>query len=358
MACRVLSFAALALVFLGVAGCSNYERPQRPAWRAQADNACIAERLVHLSRFVQPRDRDIDGPGICGLTKPFLVGALNGDRVQLDTVATLDCPMTAALDRWVAEVVQPVAQARFGQPVVQIDTMGSYSCRGMNGQMGAKISEHAFGNALDIGGFRLADGRKITVVHDWTRGDEQTQAFLRDVHAGACSTFTTVLGPGANVFHYNHIHVDLAMHGNSSTGPRRICKPVPQGSAPGPRRDFLPDPPVLQDEEDMAGAEPPQAPQSLHPGPANLVAQAPPAYREAPAAYRDTPPAYREAPLAYNRDTPPAYPAKNPPPGYLFDRSSQAYQSTPPSGPVRRDGALAPEGTPHDWDSTSSIPQR
>ena len=361
MACRVLPFAALALVLLGVAGCSNYERPRRPAWRAQADNACIAERLIHLSRFVQPRDRDIDGPGICGLTKPFLVGALNGDRVQLDTVATLDCPMTSALDRWVAEVVQPVAQARFGQPVVQIDTMGSYSCRGMNGQMGAKISEHAFGNALDIGGFRLADGRRITVVHDWTRGDEQTQAFLRDVHAGACSSFTTVLGPGANVFHYNHIHVDLAMHGNSSTGPRRICKPLPQESAPGPRRDFLPDPPPVEEEEDIAGAEPPPVPRGLHPGPASLVAQAPEAM---PA--KNPPPGY-----LYDRSSQgyrgalAASPAKNPPPGYLYDRSSQAYQSAPPpyrsapppGGLVPRD-SVAPEGTPHDWDSTSSIPHR
>ena len=99
--------------------------------------------------------------------------------------------------------------------------MGSYSCRGMNGQANARISEHAFGNAIDIGGFRLADGRRITVVHDWTRGDEQTQAFLRDVHAGACKTFTTVLGPGANVFHYNHIHVDLAMHGGCATSPNQ-----------------------------------------------------------------------------------------------------------------------------------------
>jgi hypothetical protein len=246
--------------------------------------------------------------------------------------------------------------------------MGSYSCRGMNGQMGAKISEHAFGNALDIGGFRLADGRKITVVHDWTRGDEQTQAFLRDVHAGACSTFTTVLGPGANVFHYNHIHVDLAMHGNSSTGLRRICKPLPQGSAPGPRRDFLPDPPALEEEEDIAGAEPPQAPQSLHPGPASLVAQAPPAYRDVPPAYGDLPPVYRDLPPAH-RDVPPAYSAKNPapkypPPGYLYDRSSQAYQgapsrSAPPtSGSIREDGAFVPEGTPRDWDATSSIPHR
>jgi hypothetical protein len=314
MACRVLPFAAVAAFLLLVAGCSTYERPKRPAWRARAEEACLAEHLVHPSRFVQPRDRAIDGPGICGLTRPFLVGALAGDQVQLDTVATLDCPMIAALDRWVAEVVQPVAQARFGQVVTQIDTMGSYSCRGMNGQAGAKISEHAFGNAIDIAGFRLGDGRRITVVRDWTRGDDQAKAFLRDVHAGACNTFTTVLGPGANVFHYNHIHVDLAMHGNTSTGPRRICKPVPQESAPGPRRDLLPDPPAIEEEQDSADGRVPGGAEELRAGPGGLVATAPPAYAETPRA-----------------------------------RSSR--------GSIRDDGAFVPEGGPHDWDATSSIPR-
>ncbi len=311
----LVSLAALALL----AGCSNYERPQRPAWRAQAENACIAERLVHLSRFVQPRGRAIDGPGLCGLDHPYLVGALSGDQVQLDSVATLGCPMIAALDRWVAEVVQPDAQQRFGQPVVQIDTMGSYSCRSMNGQVGAKISEHAFGNAIDIAGFRLADGRRITVVRDWTRGDDQSQAFLRDVHAGACSTFTTVLGPGANVFHYNHIHVDLAMHGATSSGPRRICKPVPQPSAPGPapRRDLLPEPPAADEEQDVADTRgPPAEPLSLRPGPPSLVAAAPPAY------------------------------------------SSARTLREPTRGALREDGAFVPEGSSHDWDVTSTIPHR
>ena len=212
----------------------------------------MAEHKVRLSRYVQPRGRAIDGPGICGLTQPFMVGALAGDSVQLDSVATLDCPMVAALDEWVEKVVQPTARARFGQTVAQIDTMGSYSCRGMNNQLGAKVSEHAFGNAIDIAGFRLADGRRITVVRDWTHGDEQDQAFLRDVHAGACDTFTTVLGPGANVFHYNHIHVDLAMHGGGTRGARRYCKPTPEASRPAPPSDGLPEPPATDEEQDVA----------------------------------------------------------------------------------------------------------
>ena len=69
------------------------------------------------------------------------------------------------------DVVQPIALARFGQPVAQIDSMGAYSCRPIDNQRGNRLSEHSFGNAVDIGGFRLADGRTITVVKGWTRGN-------------------------------------------------------------------------------------------------------------------------------------------------------------------------------------------
>ena len=178
----------------------------------------------------------------------------------------------------------------------------------MNGQAGGKISEHAFGNALDIAGFRLADGRRITVVHDWTRGEAQDQAFLRDVHAGACTSFTTVLGPGYNAFHYNHIHVDLAMHGGGSRGLRHICKPVPQDSRPGPQRDTLPEAPQVEEEQDVASAPLPAAGRSER-GP---QLAAPPAYAS---------------------------------------RATKA-------GSYREDGAFMPEGSASDWDVTSSIPQR
>ncbi len=90
----------------------------------------------------------------------------------------------------------------------------------MNGQIGARISEHAFGNALDIASFTLADGRKVSVRDGW-RGSPEEQGFLRDIQSAACDQFTTVLAPGSNRFHYDHIHVDL-MRRNSGT---RICNP-------------------------------------------------------------------------------------------------------------------------------------
>jgi hypothetical protein len=233
MARRVSPFLfilSMALLFGALSGCSVLQKPQRPAWRTQAENACLAERRVHPSAYVQIA-QELEGPGICGMTRPFKVTALQGGAVGFNSTATLDCSMVAELDSWLADIVQPAAQARFSQPVAQINSMGSYACRGMNGQRGAPLSEHSFGNALDIGGFVLADGRNISIVRDWTRGDEQTRAFLMDVHGGSCRHFSTVLSPGSNMFHYNHIHVDLAMHGRNGG---HICKPVPQETAPPP----------------------------------------------------------------------------------------------------------------------------
>jgi hypothetical protein len=134
--------------------------------------------------------------------------------------ATLACPIVSALDAWIKDSVQPSAQRWFNQPVVEIRQISAYSCRGMNGQPGARISEHAFGNALDIASFVLADGRKVTVKDGW-RGSPEQQGFLRDIQAAACEQFTTVLAPGSNAFHYDHIHVDLMRR---SSG-RRICQP-------------------------------------------------------------------------------------------------------------------------------------
>jgi hypothetical protein len=135
--------------------------------------------------------------------------------------ATLACPLVSALDRWVAEGVQPAAWRWFNQPVVEIKQISSYSCRGMVGSGTHHISEHAFGNALDVAGFVLADGRKIMVKSGWS-GSPEESGFLHDVQGSACDLFTTVLAPGYNVYHYNHIHVDLMRR---SSG-RRPCRPT------------------------------------------------------------------------------------------------------------------------------------
>lgn len=141
--------------------------------------------------------------------------------VAIKPTATLACPIVSELDRWLADTVQPSAMRWFGVRVAEIKQISAYSCRGMNGNSRAHISEHAFGNALDISAFVLADGRRVTVKGGW-RGMPEEQGFLRDVQAGACAHFTTVLAPGSNVFHYDHIHVDLMRRPSR----RLICQPA------------------------------------------------------------------------------------------------------------------------------------
>jgi hypothetical protein len=141
--------------------------------------------------------------------------------VAVKPTATLACPIVAVLDHWLAESVQPAAMRWFGARVVEIKQISAYSCRGMNGNANAHISEHAFGNALDIAAFTLADGRRISVETGW-KGMPEEQGFLRDVQASACREFTTVLAPGSNVYHYNHIHVDLMRRAHRPI----ICEPA------------------------------------------------------------------------------------------------------------------------------------
>jgi hypothetical protein len=149
---------------------------------------------------------------------PPVTGSIG--QVEVKPAAVLACPIVSALDQWMGSAVQPAALRWFGQPVVAIKQISAYSCRGMNGQPGAQISEHAFGNALDIAAFTLADGRTVTVRTGWN-GMAEEQGFLRDIEAAACAQFNTVLAPGSNHFHSDHMHVDLMRRASG----RRVCNP-------------------------------------------------------------------------------------------------------------------------------------
>jgi hypothetical protein len=122
------------------------------------------------------------------------------------------CPVAAALSMWEWEVVQPAAQRHFGQRVVGIDHFGSYNCRRIYGRDAGTWSEHATADAIDVAGFRLADGRRITIVGDW-RDPGPKAGFLKDVRDGACKLFATTLSPDYNAAHRDHLHLDQANRG-------------------------------------------------------------------------------------------------------------------------------------------------
>jgi hypothetical protein len=252
-------------VILGgaLAGCSGYMFAEREPWRREAELQCLQSGTVREGASIVRIDA-VRGHGICGADFPLKVSALGessmlgfaeerrppgairrsyataapdpgagfyGPRlgpsrspavsaITVTPAATLACPMVSELERWIATSVQPAAMRWFGMPVSEIRQISAYSCRGMNGNPRARISEHAFGNALDIASFTLADGRTITVRGGW-QGLPEEQGFLRDVQGAACDQFTTVLAPGSNVYHYDHIHVDLMRR----TSGHRTCNP-------------------------------------------------------------------------------------------------------------------------------------
>jgi hypothetical protein len=216
-----VAFFVLSLVGAGLTGCGLFRFEQREPWRTQAEEACMSARLVQPNAYMALASK-IDGPGSCGMDYPFKVSAFSAGSVGLTSKVTLACPIIPSIDGWLEGTVKPAALLYFGVPLLDIRA-GSYACRPRNNLSGAKTSEHAFGNAFDVMAFILADGRQITVVKGW-RGEPAEQEFLREVFTGACQTFSTVLGPGSDPFHYDHIHLDLARH--DPRGTRRICQPV------------------------------------------------------------------------------------------------------------------------------------
>ncbi len=164
----------------------------------------------------------IGGPDGCGIAAPIRITSFGA--VTVKPAAKLNCTMAAALYKWITDSVQPAARKSFEQPIVEIRNLASYQCRARNGVAGGRISEHSFGNALDIGSFTLANGQQLSVLDDWSStrsffGVDAKAKFLTRAHKGACKLFSTVLGPKANKAHENHFHFDLGRDGRY-----RICK--------------------------------------------------------------------------------------------------------------------------------------
>lgn len=218
---RVGGVTSLAVVLL-LLGCSttpNFVAKYEP-WRNAEERSCLSSGAVRQSSFIRTRSA-LGGPSVCGAEQPFEMSAAGNGRVQFKPSAMLRCPMIPQVERWMTEVVEPAARYHFGQPIVEMTVAASYSCRAINHQSGARLSEHGYANALDVSRFTLADGSRTTIKGSWRSGGAE-QAFWRDIHRGACEYFTTVLGPDADRYHQDNMHMDLARHGRD--GLKRICQ--------------------------------------------------------------------------------------------------------------------------------------
>ena len=199
------------------------ERPSGQTSGAAALGQSGGSCLARLSRLdVQYERLPAISEGRCGAAAPVLLSAVRG--VTLDPPATVTCGMAENLHSWVGEVIQPAARKRLKTNVTAIRVAASYVCRLRNNQKSGKLSEHAKANALDMAGFRFAKASDVTVGDGWgllpaALGLSKGNSFLDDVRKGACSYFTTVLGPGSDGYHGDHFHVDAIQR----RGGYRIC---------------------------------------------------------------------------------------------------------------------------------------
>lgn len=131
-------------------------------------------------------------------------------RVLRPAAPRATCAVHAALAWWMQHEVQPAAEAVMGSRVVALEHLGTANCRRIGGGESGDWSEHATGNAIDIAGFVLEDGRRIRVLADWDGQDEDAARFLKASRDGACLAFSTVLSPEYNTAHADHFHLDQA----------------------------------------------------------------------------------------------------------------------------------------------------
>jgi hypothetical protein len=186
-----------------------------PPHDAEAWPSDCSVRLGAIARFT-PRPTE-NGPGQCGAADLVQLEGIvmrNGTLVSIAPPAILRCPMAEAVAQWVQEDLGP-ASNELQSPIVAIANEGSYECRGRNNDPNAKVSEHGRANALDLGSMRLANGAVI----DLSDGSSP-QSFRQRVRDTGCRRFTTVLGPGADPYHANHIHLDLIERARNY----RICQ--------------------------------------------------------------------------------------------------------------------------------------
>lgn len=158
----------------------------------------------------------ITGDDGCGAERPLKVSSVG---VELKPAVTTKCEVAKALAIWTKDVMVPSAKLHLKATPNAMSTGDSYQCRARRGDGEFKVSEHAHANAVDISGFAFTDHETVAVM-DRTASADAASAFQAAIRGGACAYFTTVLGPGTNAAHSDHLHFDLIERRNGY----RICE--------------------------------------------------------------------------------------------------------------------------------------
>jgi len=196
-------------------------KPQSEAPNEGAASTCLA-KLIATGASAEAASAPATSVEGCGIDAPVRMSSITasgGDVVSLLDRPLLACEFATVLADYVRLIVAPLGQAMLHAKVAGIETGPGYACRTQDRIAGAKISAHGHGLAVDFVAIALADKRRILIERQ-TGADEAS--FVRAVRTAACGWFTTVLGPGADSFHANNMHLDIEQHGSS--GSYRICE--------------------------------------------------------------------------------------------------------------------------------------
>ena len=212
-ACRKTAGMTLetACLIALLAACGRVERPASAPGKpvagpsARETAQCFADLRALGVAFQPLPDRETGtGCGLVGTVKLLDIG------VPTANLGAVRCGEARAYAAWARNAVAPAAYQILHSELARVDSMGSYACRNVVGSArnAARRSGHAIANAIDIGGFQLKDGRRITVLGDWNSPDPATRQFLQTIRASACKRFGTVLSPDYNAAHRNHLHLE------------------------------------------------------------------------------------------------------------------------------------------------------
>ena len=193
-------------IFIFLAACGRNGANIIPAYIDTPETAGLVQLCGNPNLLGQELGT-IEGQGACGIPNAVSVEFVAG--VRLSQPAKLNCRTANTLANWVQDDAQ-MAVSRLRSRITEMRVLASYACRGRNNQSGARLSEHALGNAVDIAAFTLANGDVLNIETDWNIG--RKGAALERLHETACGPFGTVLGPNADRFHYNHFHLDTASY--------------------------------------------------------------------------------------------------------------------------------------------------
>ena len=174
--------------------------------RARNDAGLCRSALTRAGIPFDPVDDQVTGDG-CGYAAAVRIARVG--RAALSSPALLSCRAALSLAMLEAHGLSVASQEHLGSPVVRIDHLGTYACRNINHAPTGRRSRHATGDAIDLGGFVLADGRRITLVRDWASAEAGRSAFLRAARDHACRWFDVTLSPLYNSLHRDHLHLDI-----------------------------------------------------------------------------------------------------------------------------------------------------